>query len=233
MVSPFENPFPTRGRGPWTPWGAGGSRWFLRMPSTGRDAPTASCSVLPFCWHRVAFWGQGRVLATKVAGAGLGSVYTKESLSFGKQPSPFKGRNQSWFHPLRTPSRPGAAAPGPQGGQRAVVGFSACHRPAAMHRPPAARFYHPIVFVLFFENKEKFCLRWWLGFRVGDPSNRLQSSSVGMTVIWNRRDSSVAAAAGLCLVCHPERACEPRDLHAGIAAALVERALPCSQKAIR
>ena len=30
------------------------------MPSTGCDAPTASCSVLPFCWHRVAFWGQGR-----------------------------------------------------------------------------------------------------------------------------------------------------------------------------
>ena len=46
----------------------------------------------------------------------LGADHTKESLSFEKQPSFFKGRNQSWFHPLRTPSRPGAAAPGPHGG---------------------------------------------------------------------------------------------------------------------
>ena len=46
----------------------------------------------------------------------LGVDHTKESLSFGRQPSLFKGRNQSWFHPLRTPSRPGAAAPGPQRG---------------------------------------------------------------------------------------------------------------------
>ena len=37
MVSPFENPFPTRGR-----------RWFLHIPSTGRDAPTASCSVMRY-----------------------------------------------------------------------------------------------------------------------------------------------------------------------------------------
>ena len=55
VVSPFENPFPTRGRGPWTPRGAAGSRWFLRMPSTGRAAPTASCSVLRYHWHRMAF----------------------------------------------------------------------------------------------------------------------------------------------------------------------------------
>ena len=48
VVSPFENPFPTRGRGPWTPWGAAGSRWFLRIPSTGRAPPTASCSVLRY-----------------------------------------------------------------------------------------------------------------------------------------------------------------------------------------
>ena len=41
VVSPFENPFPTRGCGPWTPRGAADSRWFLRIPSTGRDAPTA------------------------------------------------------------------------------------------------------------------------------------------------------------------------------------------------
>ena len=68
-----------------------------------------------------------------------GADHTKESLSFGRQPSFFKGRNQSWFHPLRTPSRPGAAAPGPHRGQRAVDGFSAYHLPAAMHRPPAAR----------------------------------------------------------------------------------------------
>ena len=86
------------------------------MPSTGRDAPTASCSVLPFCRYRAAFWEQGGVLATKVAGPCLGAAYTKESLSLGRQPSLFKGRNQSWFHPLRTPSRPGAPAPGPQRG---------------------------------------------------------------------------------------------------------------------
>ena len=49
-------------------------------------------------------------------GTCLGADHTKESLSFSKQPSPFKGRNQSWFHPLRTPSRPGAAAPGPRRG---------------------------------------------------------------------------------------------------------------------
>ena len=91
-------------------------------------------------------------------GTCLGADDTKEFLSFGKQPSLFKGRNQSWFHPLRTPSRPGAAAPGPHGGLGAIVGAFACHLPAAMHRPPAARFYHPIVFVLFFENKAKFCL---------------------------------------------------------------------------
>ena len=111
VVSPFENPFPTRGRGPWTPRGAAGRRWFLRMPSTGRDAPTASCSVLGFCWHRVAFWGQGGVLFSLVAGI------------------------PGW-RSLQSPLR----------------------------------------------------------------------GSVGMTVIWNRRDSSVAAAAGPCPICHPERA---------------------------
>ena len=89
----------------------------------------------------------------------LGADHTKESLSFERQPSLFKGRNQSWFHPLRTPSRPGAAAPGPHGGQRAGGGAFAYHLPAAMHRPPAARCYHPIVFVLLFENKAGFCLR--------------------------------------------------------------------------
>ena len=41
----------------------------------------------------------------------LGADHTKGFLSFEKQPSPFKGRNQSWFHPLKTPSRPGAAGP--------------------------------------------------------------------------------------------------------------------------
>ena len=88
-----------------------------------------------------------------------GADDTKESLSFGRQPSPFKGRNQSWFHPLRTPSQPGAAAPGPHGGQRAVVTPFAYHLPAAMHRPPAARCCHPIVFVLLFENKAGVCFR--------------------------------------------------------------------------
>ena len=68
-----------------------------------------------------------------------GADDTKESLSFERQPSLFKGRNQSWFHPLRTPSRPGAAAPGPHGGQRAVEGAFVYHLPAAPHRPPAAR----------------------------------------------------------------------------------------------
>ena len=53
VVSPFENPFPTRGRGPWTPWGAADRRWFLPIPSTGRDAPTASCSVLRLFCHRM------------------------------------------------------------------------------------------------------------------------------------------------------------------------------------
>ena len=52
--------------------------------------------------------------------------------------------------------------------------------------------------------KAGFCLSRQQRFRVGDPSNR-PAGSVGMTVIWNRRDSSVAAAAGSCLVCHPER----------------------------
>ena len=120
----------------------------------------------------------------------LGADHTKESLSFGRQPSFFKGRNQSWFHPLRTPSRPGAAAPGPHGGLGAIASAFACHLPAAMHRPPAARFYHPIVFVLFFENKAGVCFRWWLRFRVGDPSNR-PAGSVGMTVRVGRRDSEV------------------------------------------
>ena len=82
--------------------------------------------------------------------AGLGAVYTKESLSFGKQPSLFKGRNQSWFHPLRTPSRPGAAAPGPHGGLGVIDGFFAYHRPAAMHRPPAARFWGSVGIVWLF-----------------------------------------------------------------------------------
>ena len=148
VVSPFENPFPTRGRGPWTPWGAAGSRWFLRMPSTGRDAPTASCSVLGFCWHRVAFWGQGGVLFSLVAGI------------------------PGW-RSLQSPLR----------------------------------------------------------------------GSVGMTVIWNRRDSGGSGRMagtrktprprGLALSVIPSEQSEPRDLHAGIAAALVERALPCSQKVIR
>ena len=62
VVSPFENPFPTRGCGPWTPRGDWGQAGCFRIPSTGFDAPTASCSVLPFCWHRMTFWGQGRVL---------------------------------------------------------------------------------------------------------------------------------------------------------------------------
>ena len=68
VVSPFENPLPDQGRGPWTPRGAADSRWFLHIPSTGRDAPTASCSVLLFYWHRVTFWGQGRGLFSLVAG---------------------------------------------------------------------------------------------------------------------------------------------------------------------
>ena len=85
----------------------------------------------------------------------LGADHTKEFLSFEKQPSFFKGRNQSWFHPLRTPSRPGAAAPGPRRGQWAVVGFSANQRPAAMHRPPAARFRDSFAIVSLFESKPK------------------------------------------------------------------------------
>ena len=125
-----------------------------------------------------------------MAGPCLGADHTKESLSFGRQPSSFKGRNQSWFHPLRTPSRPGAAAPGPHGGLGAGVGFFAYHLPAAMHRPPAARFYHSVGIVSRFGDKTGFCFRWWLGFRVGDPSNR-PSGSVGMTDRVSRRDSKV------------------------------------------
>ena len=65
----------------------------------------------------------------------LGADHTKESLSFAKQPSPFKGRNQSWFHPLRTPSRPGAAAPGPHGGWgQAVVSPHTIYRPRCTDR---------------------------------------------------------------------------------------------------
>ena len=65
----------------------------------------------------------------------LGAINTKESLSFGKQPSLFKGRNQSWFHPLRTPSRPGAAAPGLHGGWgQAVVSPHTIYRPRCTDR---------------------------------------------------------------------------------------------------
>ena len=64
MVSPFENPFPTRGRGPWTPMGAADSRGCFRIPSTGRDAPTASCSVMRDYWHRMAFCVQTKTFAT-------------------------------------------------------------------------------------------------------------------------------------------------------------------------
>ena len=145
----------------------------------------------------------------------LGAINTKESLSFGKQPSLFKGRNQSWFHPLRTPSRPGAAAPGPHGGLGAVVSAFAYPLPAALHRPPAARFYHSVVIVSRFGSKAGFCFRWWLRFRVGDPSNR-PAGSVGMTVRVGSPGfqgatvlagiQSNLAAAGLCLICHPERA---------------------------
>ena len=68
-------------------------------------------------------------------GTCLGADHTKEFLSFGKQPSFFKGRNQSWFHPLRTPSRPGAAAPGPHRGQRAMEVLShAIDRPRCTDR---------------------------------------------------------------------------------------------------
>ena len=94
-----------------------------------------------------------------MVGPCLGADHTKEFLSFGRQPSLFKGRNQSWFHPLRTPSRPGAAAPGPHGGQRAGEGAFACHRPAAMHRPPAARFRDSFVIVSRFESKAGLCPR--------------------------------------------------------------------------
>ena len=92
VVSPFENPFPTRGRGPWTPRGAAGSRGCFRMPSTGRDAPTASCSVLPFRWLRVTFWEQGRVLFSVAAGIpgwrSLGSLSLARDDRQGKAPRP-------------------------------------------------------------------------------------------------------------------------------------------------
>ena len=123
-------------------------------------------------------------------GTCLGADHTKEFLSFEKQPSPFKGRNQSWFHPLRTPSRPGAAAPGPHGGLGAVVGAFACHLPAAMHRPPAARFRDSFVIVSLFESRARPFLPRRQRFRVGDPSNR-PAGSVGMTVRVSRRDSRV------------------------------------------
>ena len=45
---------------------------------------------------------------------------------------------------------------------------------------------------------------WDSGLEI--PPIAAGGGSVGMTVIWNRRDSKVAAAAGPCLICHPERA---------------------------
>ena len=70
-----------------------------------------------------------------MAGFFLGADHTKEFLSFEKQPSFFKGRNQSWFHPLRTPSRPGAAAPGPHRGWGQAGGLShAIDRPRCTDR---------------------------------------------------------------------------------------------------
>ena len=123
--------------------------------------------------ERVEGISNPKPLLSKMAGAGLGVDYTKEFLSFGRQPSLFKGRNQSWFHPLRTPSRPSWPRPlDPDGGQRAVGGAFAYHLPAALHRPPAARFWGSVDVVSRFGDKAGFCFRWWLGFRVGDPSNR-------------------------------------------------------------
>ena len=70
-----------------------------------------------------------------MAGPFLGVDDTKEFLSFERQPSFFKGRNQSWFHPLRTPSRPGAAAPGPHGGSGPSLVLShAIYRPRCTDR---------------------------------------------------------------------------------------------------
>ena len=126
-----------------------------------------------------------------------GADHTKEFLSFEKQPSLFKGRNQSWFHPLRTPSRPGAAAPGPHGGQRAVGGAFACHLPAAMHQPPAARFWDTLLSSYDFLRTTQGC-----ALVVTPESRRLP-----LTVIpseWN----------------------ESRDLQPGTAATLEGRVLP-------
>ena len=70
-----------------------------------------------------------------IAGPCLGADNTKESLSFRRQPSLFKGRNQSWFHPLRTPSRPGAPAPGPHGGWgQSLVSSHTIYRPRCTDR---------------------------------------------------------------------------------------------------
>ena len=91
--------------------GAAGNRWFFRIPSTGRDAPTASCSVLRYYF--------------------------------------------SSYDVLRTTQGPTI-----QGGSG-----------SSMEIPPIAAY----------------------------------GSSVGMTVKVDRRDSKVAAAAGPCLICHPER----------------------------
>ena len=90
----------------------------------------------------------------------LGADHTKEFLSFEKQPSFFKGRNQSWFHPLRTPSRPGAAAPGPQ--RRAAISRWFLRIPSTGRAPPTAScsvLGYSFVIVLPFENNTGLCPR--------------------------------------------------------------------------
>ena len=72
--------------------------------------------------------------------------------------------------------------------------------------PPAARFWGSVGIVWLFESKAGFFFvgGWDSGLEI--PPIAAGGGSVGMTVIWNRRDSKVAAAAGPCLICHPERA---------------------------
>ena len=64
MVSPFENPFPTRGRGPWTPWGGSeqalvSSHTIYRPRCTDRQL--LGVGIL-FC-HRITFWEQTKTFA--------------------------------------------------------------------------------------------------------------------------------------------------------------------------
>ena len=114
MVSPFENPFPTRGRGPWTPRGAAGSRWFLRMPSTGRDAPTASCSVMGYSFVIVSlFESRARFLPRRQQRFRVGDPSNRPAGSVGMTVRVSRRDSKVWQRGRMAGTRQNPAAAGP------------------------------------------------------------------------------------------------------------------------